>query len=69
MTMATAEAVGQSWLAKNSFHTTRPIISVLGPPSSSGMTNSPTAGMNTSSEPAMTPPFDKGSVMVKNAFQ
>src|SRR5205814_2537023 len=55
MAMATAEAAGQSRLLKNSSQSTLPIISVSGPPRSSGITNSPTAGMNTRSEPAATP--------------
>lgn len=40
-----------------------PIISVSGPPSSSGMTYLPTQGMNTSaSEPATIPGFESGTV-------
>ena len=38
---------GQSELGKNSSHSTLPIISVSVPPRRSGITNSPTAGMNT----------------------
>ncbi|ABA48221.1 200 kDa antigen p200, putative [Burkholderia pseudomallei 1710b] len=64
----TADAIGQSALLKNSFHITRPIISVFAPPSSSGITYSPTAGMNTSRQPAMIPFFDSGSVICTNAF-
>jgi hypothetical protein len=48
---------GQSRLLKNSSHSTRPIISASGPPSSAGITNSPTAGMKTSMQPAMMPPW------------
>ena len=55
ITQVTAEAIGQSVLLKNSFHITRPIISVLAPPSISGITYSPTAGMKTSMAPAITP--------------
>ena len=67
MTTATAAAMGQSLLPKNSSHNTRPIISVCGPPSSSGMTNSPTQGMNTSMVPAMIPLLDSGTVMRQKA--
>ncbi len=69
ITTATAEAIGQSLLLKNSSHITRPIISVCGPPSSSGITNSPTQGMNTSMLPAMMPAFDSGTVIFQNATQ
>ena len=65
ITIATAEATGQSRFEKNSFHSTEPIISVFGPPSSAGITNSPTAGMKTSSAPAMIPGSDSGSVTVR----
>ncbi|MNS38005.1 hypothetical protein D3C72_702410 [compost metagenome] len=61
--------MGQSALLKNSFHMTRPIISVLAPPSISGMTYSPTAGMNTSMAPAITPWRDSGTVICQNACQ
>ena len=54
-TTATAEATGQSLLAKNSVQSVWPIISVCEPPSRSGMTNSPTIGMKQSSAPATTP--------------
>src|SRR5215469_17015564 len=64
--IATAAATGQSWLPKNSSHSTRPIMRVLGPPRSEGMTNSPTAGMNTSMEPAITPGTDSGRVISRN---
>src|SRR5690606_12760074 len=66
--IATALATGQSRLLKNSVHSTWPIISESGAPSSAGMTNSPTAGMNTSSEPATMPGNDKGSVIVRKAL-
>ena len=66
---ATAQAIGQSLLLKNSSHSTRPIISVCGPPSSSGMTYSPTQGMKTSIEPAMMPACDSGTVTFQNAVQ
>ncbi len=69
MLTATAAAMGQSLLLKNSSHSTRAIISVCGPPSSSGITYSPTQGMNTSIEPAMMPALDSGTVMSQNAFQ
>ena len=39
-----------------------------GPPSSSGITNSPTAGINTSIDPAMIPPFVSGTMTLKNVF-
>ena len=54
-------------LLKNSSHITRPIISASAPPSSSGITYSPTAGMNTSRLPAMIPFFDSGNVIRVNA--
>ena len=60
---ATALATGQSRFAKNSFHNTRPIIAAFGPPSISGITNSPTAGMNTRPQPATMPGSDSGSVI------
>ncbi len=63
------EAIGQSLLLKNSSHSVRPIICVCGPPSSSGITYSPTQGMNTSMDPAMMPAFDKGTVILQNATQ
>ncbi len=66
---ATALATGQSRLAKNSFHNTRPIIAASGPPSISGMTNSPTAGMNTRPHPAMMPGSESGSVIDANTRQ
>ena len=69
ITTATVEAIGQSLLEKNSSHMTRPIISVCGPPSSSGMTNSPMQGMNTSIEPAMMPALDSGTVTFQKAVQ
>ena len=65
---ATAEATGQSRLEKNSSHSTRPIIRVSGPPSRAGITNSPTAGMNTSMEPATIPGTESGRVTAKNAL-
>lgn len=69
ITHVTADAIGQSALLKNSFHITRPIISVLAPPSISGITYSPTAGMNTSMAPAITPWRDIGTVICQNACQ
>ena len=63
MAMATAEATGQSRLLKNPLERTRPIIRLSGPPSSSGMTYSPTAGMKTSMEPAMMPGMASGTVI------
>ncbi|SVK54837.1 Uncharacterised protein [Acinetobacter baumannii] len=68
MMVATAEATGQSRLLKNSCHSTRPIMMLSGPPSSSGITNSPTAGMNTSIEPAMIPPRVSGTITLKKVF-
>ncbi len=67
--IATAEASGQSRFEKNSLHNCRPIISVSDPPSRSGMTNSPTAGMKHNSEPAMMPGMASGTVMVQNVRQ
>ena len=64
--IATALATGQSRLLKNSVQSTLPIISVPGSPSSAGITNSPTAGMNTSRQPAMIPGIDSGSVTLRN---
>ena len=66
--IATALATGQSRLLKNSVHSTLPIMSMPGSPSSEGMTNSPTAGMNTSMQPATMPGIDSGSVILRNAF-
>src|SRR5690606_31870140 len=58
--IVTAAASGQSRLVKNSIHSTRPMVSASGPPRMSGITNSPTAGMNTRSAPAMMPGIDSG---------
>src|SRR5690606_28478702 len=69
MTMATAEATGQSRLAKNSSHSTRPIINVSAPPKSEGMTNSPMAGIKTSMEPATTPGMDSGRMTVRSVVK
>src|SRR5699024_9818847 len=66
--MATAAATGQSRLPKNSSQRTRPIIRLSGPPSREGITNSPTAGMKTSREPAMIPGSESGRVTVTKAF-
>src|SRR5690606_24968000 len=65
MTTASDAATGQSRLLKNSCHSTLPIIRVSGPPSSSGITNSPTTGMNTSMQPAMMPLRDRGTVILQ----
>jgi hypothetical protein len=43
-------------------------MSASGPPSSAGITNSPTAGMKTSMQPAMMPVMVSGTVMRKNAL-
>ena len=66
-TTATADATGQSRLLKNSLHMVLPIISVPEPPSRSGMTNSPVAGMKTRKQPAMTPGSDSGKVIFQKA--
>src|SRR5581483_6241177 len=68
-TQASAAAVGQSRLVKNSFHSTRPTNCACGPPNSSGMTYSPTAGTNTSNAPAQTPGSDRGNVTDRNDRQ
>ncbi len=65
---ATADETGQSRLLKNSFQSVLPIMSVSEPPSRSGITNSPTAGMKTRKQPAMTPGSDRGNVTCQNAF-
>ena len=67
--MASAEASGQSWLEKNSVQSILPTIRLCGPPSRSGMMNSPTTGMNTSILPATMPGSDSGSVILANARQ
>ena len=51
--MASAAARGQLLLLNISSQTTRPIMMFSAPPSSDGMTNSPTQGMNTSIETLM----------------
>ena len=66
ITTARADATGQSRLLKNSCHSTLPIIRVSGPPSISGMTNSPTTGMKTSMQPAMMPFLESGTVICQN---
>lgn len=58
----------QSLFEKNSSHSTRPIIKVSGP-SSSGITNSPTQGMNTSIAPATMPARDNGHRHLQKAVQ
>ncbi len=65
--IASAEASGQSLLEKNSVHSTLPIIRLSGPPSRSGITNSPTAGMKTSMLPATMPGQESGSVTRRKA--
>ena len=60
--IATALATGQSRFEKNSFQSTRPIISVSGEPRSSGITNSPIAGTKTSMKPAITPGIESPTV-------
>ncbi|MCY1374096.1 hypothetical protein D9M69_614130 [compost metagenome] len=64
-----AEATGQSVLLKKSSHITRPIIIESELPRISGITYSPTLGMNTSSEPATIPRVDSGRVMVRKLSQ
>ena len=66
-TTATAEAAGQSRLSKNSTQSVRPIINVSEPPSRSGITNSPMAGMKTSRHPANIPGADSGTVIRQKA--
>src|SRR6185369_445833 len=66
-TMATAEAAGQSRSAKNSVQMVRPSIKVFDPPSSSGITNSPTIGMKQRRAPAATPGSESGKVTRQNA--
>ena len=65
--IATAEATGQSRFEKNSSHKTLPIIKVREPPSNEGITNSPSAGINTKKHPATTPFLDSGSVISQKA--
>src|SRR5690606_1310022 len=67
--IASAEASGKSRFWKNSAHSTRPMSWASGPPSSSGITNSPTAGMNTSISPARMPGSDNGRVTARKARQ
>ena len=67
ITIATALATGQSRFSKNSSDSTRPIMIWSVRPRSVGMTYSPTAGMNTRSDPATMPAKDCGSVTRTNA--
>ncbi len=67
MTMATAEAAGQSRLAKNSVQMVLPSIRVDEPPSRSGITNSPTMGMKQSRAPAARPGRERGKVTRQKA--
>ena len=60
---------GQLLLLNISSHTTRPIMTFSAPPSSDGMTNSPTQGINTSIAPATMPERLSGTVMSQKAFQ
>jgi len=62
--IATAARHRPGAVRENSSQSTRPIINAFGPPRSAGMTNSPTAGMNTSMEPASTPFLERGSVIL-----
>jgi hypothetical protein len=54
-------------LLKNSSQRVRPIICVCGPPSSSGITYSPTHGMKTSIAPATMPARESGTVIFQKA--
>ena len=63
--IATADATGQSIFDANSPYKTLPIIRTLPPPSKSGITYSPVAGINTSSEPAIIPGIVQGKVTVR----
>ena len=67
--MATADDRGQSRLVKNSSYRVRPIMSESSPPSNAGMTNSPSAGMNTSRLPAMMPGRERGRVISRKTVQ
>ena len=63
-----AHAIGQSRFVKNSFQSTLPNVIASGPPSNSGMTNSPLDVAKTKIDPATIPDFDNGMVIVQNAF-
>ena len=66
MAMATrGGATGQSRLEKNSFQSTRPIISVSGPAEEFGDDELADRGTKTSMKPAITPGIESGSVMWK----
>ena len=67
--MATVDAKGQSLFEKNSSHRTFPIINVFDPPSSDGITNSPSVGIKTKKQPAITPPRERGKVTSQNAVK
>ena len=62
-----AEPYGQSRPSRNSSWTTLAIVVVLAPPSRSGVTKSPIAGMNVRIAAAMIPGIVSGSVTWRNA--
>src|SRR5210317_628800 len=60
--MAKALAIGQSLFTKNSSQIILPKYNLSLPPNSSGITNSPTTGINTNILPAIIPGRDKGII-------
>ena len=60
-------AKGQSRLVKNSDHSNRPMVKLVGPPNNSGIKYSPTAGINTKLDPAEIPDRDNGTVIRQKA--
>ncbi len=67
--IAKALAIGQSLFTKNSSQIIFPKYSLSLPPSSSGITNSPTTGIKTNILPATIPGKDKGIITLKKVLK
>ena len=67
--MAKALAIGQSLFTKNSSQIIFPKYSLSLPPSSSGITNSPTTGIKTNILPATIPGKDNGIMTLKKVLK
>lgn len=62
------QAIVQSRFEKNSVHKTRPNVIASGPPSSSGITNSPIEAEKTRIAPVTIPDLDNGIVIFQKVF-
>ena len=67
--MARALAIGQSLFIKTASQIIFPKYSLSLPPSSSGITNSPTTGINTNILPATIPGKDNGMITLKKVLK